>query len=199
MKKEQVYTRGSEELISLAAGDRIPIDDISANPKKLKWISKTNMITEMGGGGSSQKLYLERFKYAGTPATSGSLIVGRTYVMVLVAGDDFSNVGYVSDLVPFVATGTTPTTWTNSSRVYEVEYSVIKNTTGQTIDKVWIETEVMGTYTLTLKWNLSNLDETKTLVLPSFMTATYSYTKSPHALTVLEGIAALKSLAIFYE
>lgn len=49
--------------------------------------------------------------------TSGVLVVGVTYtITTFVAGDDFINVGgtNVNGNV-FVATGTTPTTWTNSS------------------------------------------------------------------------------------
>ena len=54
----------------------------------------------------------------GTSATSGSLTTGLSYVIGLfVAGDDFTNVGAGSNAsgVEFIATGTTPTTWTNSS------------------------------------------------------------------------------------
>ena len=54
------------------------------------------------------------------PATSGALIVGRKYqIQTYVAGDDFTNVGAASNAngVEFIATGTTPTTWTNSSEL----------------------------------------------------------------------------------
>ncbi len=51
-------------------------------------------------------------------ATSGSLIVGNTYlIQELQSGDDFTNVGYVSENNVFTATGTTPTDWTNSTVV----------------------------------------------------------------------------------
>ena len=54
----------------------------------------------------------------GVTATSGVLEVGKDYLIKsLQAGDDFSNVGYVSDGTIFTATGTTPTTWTNSTEV----------------------------------------------------------------------------------
>jgi hypothetical protein len=50
--------------------------------------------------------------------TSGLLVVGKTYIInTLQSGDDFTNVGYVSDGVDFVATGTTPTNWTNETEV----------------------------------------------------------------------------------
>ncbi len=57
-----------------------------------------------------------------TPQTNGSLVTGKRYrIDTYVAGDDFTNVGgaNVSGTV-FVATGTTPTTWTNSSSLRRV-------------------------------------------------------------------------------
>ena len=51
--------------------------------------------------------------------TSGVLVVGRPYrIHLFVAGDDFTNVGGTNATGShFIATGTTPTTWTNSSDV----------------------------------------------------------------------------------
>lgn len=52
--------------------------------------------------------------------TSGTLTIGNRYrISAYVAGDSFTNVGAASNAtgVEFVATGTTPTTWTNSSSV----------------------------------------------------------------------------------
>jgi len=52
------------------------------------------------------------------PQTSGVLVAGTPYrIHTFVAGDSFTNVGAGSNAtgVDFVATGTTPTTWTNSS------------------------------------------------------------------------------------
>ena len=52
---------------------------------------------------------------------SGLLVVGQKYIVdVLEAGDDFTNVGYVSTGVIFTATGTTPTNWSNDSIVVDV-------------------------------------------------------------------------------
>jgi hypothetical protein len=52
-----------------------------------------------------------------TALTSGTLVVGKEYTIdTFVAGDDFANVGGTNvSGNTFVATGTTPTTWTNSS------------------------------------------------------------------------------------
>jgi hypothetical protein len=57
--------------------------------------------------------------YAGdTVLTSGTLIIGATYIISgYIVGDDFTNVGAASNAngVIFVATGTTPTIWTYTS------------------------------------------------------------------------------------
>lgn len=56
-------------------------------------------------------------------STSGTLTAGRRYrIDTFVAGDDFTNIGAGSNAtgVEFVATGTTPTTWTNGSTVRDI-------------------------------------------------------------------------------
>ncbi len=68
--------------------------------------------------------------------TSGLLVVGTNYLINdLKAGDDFTNVGYVSEGDIFTATGTTPTAWTESTEVFNVAgsnptISIIKNDIG---------------------------------------------------------------------
>jgi hypothetical protein len=62
--------------------------------------------------------------------TSGSLTIGKRYVITtFLAGDDFTNVGAASNAtgVIFIATGTTPTTWTHSSVLNEADlvYKVV--------------------------------------------------------------------------
>ena len=61
------------------------------------------------------------------PQTSGTLIPGRTYhIQLYNAGDDFLNVGASAnaELITFVATGTTPTVWTNESVLFQVHNAV---------------------------------------------------------------------------
>ena len=54
----------------------------------------------------------------GTILTEGSLIVGQKYfINDLKTGDSFTNVGYVSELVLFIATATTPLIWTNGTKI----------------------------------------------------------------------------------
>ena len=61
--------------------------------------------------------------------TSGTLVVGTTYLIDDIQGttfsnDDFSNVGFVSEGVPFVATGTTPNVWNNNTVAVNVSQSL---------------------------------------------------------------------------
>lgn len=61
--------------------------------------------------------------------------IGSTYVISYVEpGDDFTNIGYTADDVPFVATGTTATNWTNGTYVtrYGIIAEVMGNDTGDT-------------------------------------------------------------------
>jgi len=69
------------------------------------------------------------YQYVGSPLTqiatqtSGLLVADAKYkIITFVAGDDFTNVGAASNTtgVVFVATGTTPTVWSNSSVLQRV-------------------------------------------------------------------------------
>jgi len=101
---------------------------------------------------SGLKVYRAFVTQATSRADNGTLIVGREYlIFTLEAGDDFSNVGYVSDGVTFIATGTTPTVWANGTFAYDVVLStptavVLKNTLG--VSANW-SYESLGRYRLT--------------------------------------------------
>ena len=59
-------------------------------------------------------------QWGGSAITSGTLEVGQRYrITDFQSGDDFTNVGAGSNAndIEFIATGTTPTTWSNSSGV----------------------------------------------------------------------------------
>lgn len=63
---------------------------------------------------------------AKTQSTSGLLVVGKSYVIDETLGsDDFSNVGWVADGTPFIATGTTPTVWADDTIVINITNSLI--------------------------------------------------------------------------
>ena len=56
--------------------------------------------------------------------SNGTLQVGIQYTIpTLSAGDNFSNVGYVADGVPFFATNTTPNVWDYGTDVYDYFYT----------------------------------------------------------------------------
>lgn len=59
-------------------------------------------------------------------AVTSPLIIGEQYlIQVLNAGDNFTNVGFISVDVPFIAIGTTPTTWVNSTVVYTTQETLV--------------------------------------------------------------------------
>jgi len=56
--------------------------------------------------------------------SDGTLQIGIQYTIpTLTSGDDFSNVGYVADGVPFFATNTTPNVWDYGTDVYDYLYT----------------------------------------------------------------------------
>ena len=81
-------------------------------------------------------------KASQTALTSGTLVAGQEYTIdTFAAGDDFANVGGTNETGNvFVATGTTPTTWTNSSSLRAtggtliLEPEGIQPTPGQWLD-----------------------------------------------------------------
>ena len=79
-------------------------------------------ITEIPSGISTISYYYVKIPTVlAEPATSGTLTTGTEYTInKFVASDDFTNIGGTNVTGnTFTATGTTPTTWTNSSVVSE--------------------------------------------------------------------------------
>ena len=83
--------------------------------------------------------------------TGGSLSIGRTYVITnYQSGDDFTNVGAPSNStgIKFVATGNTPSVWTNSSELSwnygAPEVIILENTIGN----IWFTYSQTGLYLL---------------------------------------------------
>ena len=78
-------------------------------------------------GGIAQKYHWPLNEWSTLPGvalTSGTVTTGLLYeIGLFVAGDDFTNIGGVNTSgTSFVATGTTPTTWTNSSILRQVNF-----------------------------------------------------------------------------
>lgn len=82
--------------------------------------------------------YSANFPFVGRPKTDddskpvvktyGLLEEDKKYVIFkLLADDNFSNVGYISEGVIFTATTTTPTKWTNFTEVYDVNTASLVN------------------------------------------------------------------------
>lgn len=72
-----------------------------------------------------------------TGQKSGSLVIGKRYLIAAAAvGDDFSNVGATAHTAghTFVASGTTPTDWSNSSELIEVTADLDWNATAAEVD-----------------------------------------------------------------
>lgn len=68
-----------------------------------------------------------------TDLTSGTLKIGKRYILTdWITNDDFTNVGAASnaDGIEFIATGTTPNTWTNSSVVNQIGSIIEYNESG---------------------------------------------------------------------
>jgi len=108
-------------------------------------------------------------QWGGVEITSGTLEVGQRYrITDFQAGDDFTNVGAGSNAngVEFLATGTTPATWTNSSGVtpigavvallpenIESDGSIVDassnelNATGTNTSALLVKPQVSGTFT----------------------------------------------------
>ena len=88
-----------------------------------------------------------------TTATSGTLTVGVRYKITdYQTGDDFTNVGAAENTVDveFIATGTTPADWTNTSELTDTSApiaTVLENTLGGEL--VWTRT-ALGSYAATL-------------------------------------------------
>jgi len=110
------------------------------------------------------------YKYMGasqTEQTSGTLTIGKAYrIKDWITDDDFTNVGGTNeDGNEFVATGTTPTTWTNNSKV--VQIGCVANYTPEGIGhNQWLDNsgnELNGEVSGAVPINLTT-DDTQTLV-----------------------------------
>ena len=118
-------------------------------------------ITEIGGGGagvSAYKVYTALLSQSGTGRLTSydnnvekrySLVIGGSYeITTYNSNDDFRNVGAASNAtgVKFVATGTTPTIWTNKSVIRVDTGAPIVNILENTIGNIWWTYSAIGEY-----------------------------------------------------
>jgi len=88
------------------------------------------------------------WKYVGaseTEQTSGTLTIGKAYrINNWITNDDFTNIGGTNvDGTEFVATGTTPTTWTNNSTVVPIG-ALVQLEPESIYPNVWYDTSGNG-------------------------------------------------------
>lgn len=124
---------------------------------------------EGGGGELGYLVYTALLTQEMVSTTEGLFVIGKTYVITsLEAGDNFSNVGYEEEGVPFVASGTTPTDWTNTTTVKNLTDSapvptILQNTIGEIVWSYFTEGHYKGilaaAFPLGKTWfgNVSNL------------------------------------------
>ena len=105
--KVVVYNTTSKRHEPIAAGDTLDPSILPKSTRKL-WLGKANYNV----------VYIGRSQSTATPP---KLVVGARYLVARgVPTDNFRNVGQGADeSVSFIATGTTPAVWTNST-VYQV-------------------------------------------------------------------------------
>jgi hypothetical protein len=112
-------------------------------PKKFNWELASQPIV---------KKYVADLYQNSVYTTSGLLVVGVEYVInYLEIGDNFINVGYTGLGIPFIATATTPTVWTNSTAVINVKQSAPVGTVLANNTEVAFSYEYLteGTYLVT--------------------------------------------------
>lgn len=112
--------------------------------------NKALTVDEIASLSAGEPIEFKYSKATGLEATSGTLLVGKAYTITdFQAGDDFVNVGAASNAngVEFVATGTTPTTWTNSSGVTSTGNVLNMDSFGETQTLDSDHPEIIGTVT----------------------------------------------------
>jgi hypothetical protein len=99
--------------VTNTAKKSIPVADEDSPNDEAKRMLLSELRTIMTYG---VKVYKALITVAVVSQDSGTLTVGKTYATTkLESGDNFANVGYVAENTHFVATGTTPTSWSNKT------------------------------------------------------------------------------------
>lgn len=123
-------------------------------------------------------------------ANSGPLVVGETYrIDALNTGDDFSNVGYMMPEMSFVATGTTPTNWSNGTYILNVTQSnpivtVLYNSIGNV---AWKYSGAKGSYRATFS---ESYDFNKIAIFPAIPTL-------PPLQVITQGLTTYEGVGFF--
>lgn len=125
--KEATHTNqfsvSSVPITSASIGDVSSTQFFKGEIYGVKIFNRVLTADEISKISNGQMLGFAGYGPSGVVATSGNLVVGKRYrITNFQAGDDFTNVGAASNAtgVEFVATGTTPTAWSNSSGVLQI-------------------------------------------------------------------------------
>jgi hypothetical protein len=146
-------------------------------------VTPWNYLPYWSGPRGDYKVYSALVTQTGSYAslTPGpNFIIGRKYVVEQVYNqgteDNFTNIGFVSIGVPFIASGTTPTNWTSNSPVKIITpnvfptFNVLENTLGITLTSDYGNT--FSQFRLTS--DLPVFLEDKTIIVPdAFMNNAY--------------------------
>jgi hypothetical protein len=117
-------------------GMTFPDDTVQTTAYEPKYKVYTALLTQIGGDDLQT-------------ISAGTLVVGVTYEITNIqTGDDFTNVGASSNTngVKFVATGTTPTIWTNSSELSYNNGAPVVTVLENTIGNIWFTYNGTGGY-----------------------------------------------------
>lgn len=134
--------------------------------------------------------YVVRFTENLQWTNSGPLVVGETYrIDNLNPGDDFSNVGYMMPEMSFVATGTTPTNWSDGTYILNVTQSnpivtVLYNSIGNV---AWKYTGMKGSYRATFS---ESYDFNKIAIFPAIPTL-------PPLQVITQGLTTYEGVGFF--
>ena len=98
-------------------------NDVAAFNVDVKAIDYTGVASAgaaSAGTPYARKILIADFSHSGNYRTvynSSSFVAGNKYIAVVGAGGDLSNIGYVADNVPFIATGSTATSYTMGASI----------------------------------------------------------------------------------
>ena len=115
---KKLFFRALDDL-SLSASDTASYTGTSAASFLTTHVVSGSEIPNYDAGPNGN-LHGNTFNLGESYQTSGTLVAGQLYIIQqFAAGDNFSNVGAVANATgqAFIASGTTPTTWSNGSKI----------------------------------------------------------------------------------
>jgi hypothetical protein len=130
------WVQGTERVIEVIPVNRIAANTINSQVFQPVSNGGSWNIAVALGNGYLGPLAGNWFLQSGVSLTSGTITAGKYYFIAhFVAGDNFTNVGAGANATGtyFLATTTTPTTWTNGSSLQEATATLAYNATAAQI------------------------------------------------------------------